>query len=256
MTRVHGAMVLVAGIVVAACGNNGFKPSTVGASNDVVPIDVPLLNDQPWNDIVGNSWDYLRRESAFDSDVVFDPSAPVSPPSVIRLAYTPDMPRDTEPGVHWMPLPQLREIYAEWWIKLSDNWTTSPIGASKMTFFWPAEGEGQAFTHLGGSAGSHHVQINTEWAPYGQHFWEPNVSTTRIVYGRWHHVAVYAKWSSRQGLPDGIFQWWVDGALNGDHRNVHFPRCCFEQFEFAPTRQFPPDKVEYMFIDHTSVRGR
>ena len=239
-----------------ACSDTGLPRPTSFAALTAPPPDMPLLSEQPWNTLGENSWSYLLRSSSIDAEVVDDRAAPFSPPHVLRIAFTPDMPRDSEPSVHWTSLPPSREVYAEWWIKLSPNWTTSPIGAGKMTFLWAAEGIGQVFTHLGGPAGQHHVQVNTEWAPYGQHFWEPNVAATSITYGRWYHIGWYARWSSREVVNDGILRWWVDGELNGDYANVFFPQCCFQQFEFAPTRQIPPDRIEYMYVDHTLVRAR
>lgn len=245
------AVLLVA--AAAACGNDG---PTQPSWEVVHPPELPLISEQSWDHVSDHAWSYLVRESTLDSDVASDGSAPMSPPSILRIAFTPDMPRDTEPAVLWTLLPQVREVYAEWWMKLSDNWTTSPSGAGKLTFLWAAEGQGQVYTHLAGPSGAHRVQVNTEWEPYGQRFWDTNRHMTPIRYGQWHHVGWYARWNSSEGAADGILQWWVDGVLNADYRDVVFPRCCFEQFEFAPTRQMPPKSVEYMFIDHTRVTAR
>jgi hypothetical protein len=51
-------------------------------------------------------------------------------------------------------------------------------------------------------------------------------------------------------------RWWVNGALNGDHRTVQYPACCFQQFEFAATLQNPPPAEQYMYIDHTRISTR
>ena len=115
------------------------------------------------------------------------------------------------------------------------------------------DGEGQVYFNVGGSTRPHRININTEWAPYGQRFWEPNVTTTPIDYDQWYQVEWYARWESSRGAEDGIIRWSVNGVVNGDHRNVRFPACCFQQFEFAPTRQDRPRAEEYLFIDHTRV---
>jgi hypothetical protein len=47
-------------------------------------------------------------------------------------------------------------------------------------------------------------------------------------------------------------QWWVDGVLNGDYRDVIGYRSG-SQFEFAPTLQIPPPAEQYMYIDHTHI---
>ena len=265
MTSVTARLVpsLVLTVLAIACGGDGagnfVQPSTItggGVPSFTVRSELPLLSEQPWDDLVGLGWNYLRRASTLGADVVNDSSAPFSPPHALRIAFTPDMPRDATPSVHWMSLPQVREVYTEWWMKLSPNWTTSTVGASKMSFLWPREGEGQIYSHIGGMGLPHRININTEWAPYGQRFWEPNLTTTPIVYDRWYHIEWYLKWASAPGRADGVIQWWVNSVPNGDYRTVQFPSCCLIQFEFAPTRQFPPTDVQFMLIDDASVRGR
>jgi hypothetical protein len=211
--------------------------------------------DQTWDALTGNGWNYLRRTSSKDADIVTDVSARASPPRVLRITFTPGMSRDTEPGVHWIRLAETREIHASWWLKLSANWTPSPAGAAKMTFLHARDG-GQVYTALAGSSAPHSMIVNTEWAPYGQKFWEPNVTTRAIAYDHWYRVEWYVKWESAPRAGDGILRWWIDGVLNGEYRNVRFPDegTGFQQFEFAPTVQKPPLADQYMFIDHTSIR--
>ena len=150
-----------------------------------------------------------------------------------------------------------REIFTAWWMKLSPNWQASPAGGGKIAFLWSTNGQGQVYANIGGSSAPHRININTEWGPYGQKFWEPNVATTRVSYNQWYRVEWYVRWESRPGAGDGIIKWWVNGVLNGDHRNVSFPDISgFEQFEFAPTLQNPPPSEQYMYIDHTYVSVR
>jgi hypothetical protein len=200
-----------------------------------------------------DGWSYLRRSSSRDDEIVPEAGAPFSPPDVLRIVFTPGMRRDSEPSVHWIGLPGVKEIYAAWWMKLSPNWMPSPAGAGKITFLWPPNGQGLAYSNIGGSAAPHHVNVATTWPPYGYRFWEPNVAATSVGYDEWHSVEWHVMWESRPGAADGIVRWWVDGALNGDYRDMRFPACCLQQFEFAPTLQNPPPVEQYMYIDHTYV---
>ena len=215
--------------------------------------DLSQFNVQTWSLMAGEGWSYLRRASSSDDDTVNDPTAPFVPPEALRIVFTPDMGRDSEPSVHWIALPHAREVLAVWWMKLSPNWTPSPAGGGKITFLWAANGQGQVYSNVGGSSAPHRIDINTEWAPYGQNFWEPNVGMTPIYYDQWYRVEWYLRWESSPGAGDGIMRWWVNGMLNGDYRNVRFPGCCFQQFEFAPTRQDTPPSEQFLFIDHTHV---
>jgi hypothetical protein len=257
---------LLVGLAVMALGCNQGN-GTGGARSDLTPASPapvvptpagsPRSIDQPWDTLTGNGWRYLRRSSSRDSDIVIDFTAPVSPQQVLRILFTPDMRRDSEPGVHWTSLSSRpREVTISWAMKLSPNWTPSPAGGGKIAFLWAADGEGQVYSNVGGSSVPHHININTEWTPYGQRFWEPNVSTTPIDYGEWYRIEWYLKWETSAGAGDGVIRWRVNDVLNGDYRNVRFPRCCLEQFEFAPTLQNPPPVEQYMYIDHTSVSYR
>jgi len=95
--------------------------------------------------------------------------------------------------------------------------------------------------------------VNTEWTPYGQKIWDPNVTLTPITYGRWYRIEWYMRWESLPGASDGVIRWWVNGTLNGDYRSVRFPIGGFSQFEFAPTLQKPPPEEQYMYVSHTYV---
>jgi len=220
-----------------------------------VPSETRRVSDQPWDAVVGDGWNYLRRTSSKDADIVSDATAPSSPPHVLRITFTPSMRRDTEPGVHWIRLREARNVHASWWMKLSAGWAPSPAGAAKMTFLHAGSGQGQVYTALGGSSVPHSMIVNTEWAPYGQRVWEPNVTTSPIAYDRWYRVEWYVKWESVPRAGDGILRWWIDGVLNGEYGHVSFPvgSAGFEQFEFAPTVQKPPLADQYMYIDHTWI---
>lgn len=221
---------------------------------------LPLLTDQPWDVMTGLGWNYLRRTSSIDDSIVSDLGAPFSPPNELQIVFTPDMQPDSEPSVHWFSLSNVTEIYTGWWMKLSPNWTCSPAGCGKVTFLF-TNGAGQVYTgvyhNASGDGPPYRIAANTEWSPYGQQIWYPNVTTTPINPGEWHRVEVYYRWETTPGVSgDGIIRFWVDGVLNGDYTNVRYPASSFDEFQFAPTLQNPPPAVQYMFIDHTHLDGR
>jgi hypothetical protein len=258
MSGVRATVTALAALAIA-CDGAGGLPTSVPGPTLLAPAGLSEINEQSWDALSAGGWSYLRRTGAKDDDIVDDPSAPVSPDRVLRIIFTPGMPRDTEPGVHWIGLPRSREVHAAWWIKLSPNWAGSPAGACKMTFLWTSPNRaGQVYTALYRSEPPHHVGINTEWAPYGQKVWEPNLARTPIEYGRWHRIDWYARWATSPDAADGVMRWWVDGVLNGNHIDVRFPPdgTGFQQFEFAPTVQIPPSAEQYIYIDHSFVRAR
>jgi hypothetical protein len=234
--------------------------NVVGVSWPNEPAGMTGLNDQPWNLLTGLGWNYLRRTSSKDDTIVADAAAPFSAPSILRIVFTTDMLRDSEPSVHWMSLPGTKEIYTAWWMKISPNWSCSPAGCAKMTFLYTSSA-GQVYTNIYHNATDNNppyrIGVNTEWAPYGQQIWYPNVTTTPINPGEWHRIEVYYRWETTPGVSsDGIIRYWVDGVLNGNHTNVHYPAQSFIEFQYAPTLQNPPPAEQYMYIDHTRVRWK
>ena len=256
--RAGAAACLVTAAAALACGPRGTGRAPAATEPSDATPGVARAVSQPWRQIGHDGWQYLRRGSSIDDDIVQDATAPVSAPEVLRIVFTPDMGRDREPSVHWISLPDVRDVYARWWIKLSPNWSPSPAGGGKIAFLHAApSGMGQVYTSLHGSAAPHRMVINTEWAPYGQKIWEPNVTRTPIVYGRWYRMEWHMKWPPRGSQSGGTLRCWVDDVLNGEYRDVTFPAggSGFHQFEFAPTLQNPPRAVQYMFIDHTHINA-
>ncbi len=246
-------------------GQSGSAAVTVTTGTGNPSLNEPpgfrALNDQPWDLLTGSGWSYLRRTSSKDDGIVLDATAPRSAADVLRIVFTTDMIHDTEPSVHWIGLPGVREIYTVWWMKVSPNWECSPAGCGKITFHF-TNGSGQVYTglyHQGGNPSSgwingppYRIGVNTEWAPYGQAVWLPNATTTFINPGEWHRIEVYYRWETTPGSSgDGIIRWWVDGVLNGNYTNVHYPSGSFNEFQYAPTLQNPPSAEMYMYLDHT-----
>ncbi len=244
-------IVLVTWLGVAACEPPPECPG-IPAWPGVPPLQEPPgfrgLSDRSWTALRSNGWDYLRRTSSQHDDICTDKA---STRSALRIIFTPDMAPNSEPSVHWLLLPQVSAVYAAWDVQLSPNWTSSPAGGGKITFLHTPTG--QVYTGFFGSTAPHHVSVNTEWDPYGQKIWDPNVTTTPISYGKWYRIEWYMQWESRPGAGDGVMRWWVNGVLNGDYRNIRYPVGAFTQFEFAPTLQNPPPDEQYMYVSHTYV---
>ena len=229
-----------------------MMPSAASGVGRLVAKARALLVPPPGEE---SDWRYLRRSSSKDDEIVADSAAPASPPGVLRIVFTTDMQRDHEPSVHFVGLPRVAEVYSAWWMKLSPNWTCSPAGCGKITFLLPdSANAGVIYSNLAGRDGVHYVNVATTWPSTGYKFWANNVSQTRVDDDRWYRVEWYVKWASTAGAADGIIRWWVNGELNGDHRDVPFPAIPgFLEFQHASTRQNPPPTEQYMYIDHTYV---
>src|SRR5438128_3400343 len=207
-------------VTVLACGREGATlPSGLPGAESPLRGSLGLapFNDQPWNGLTGNGWRYLRRTASKDSDIVSDPTAPVSPPQALRIIFTTDMARDSEPGVHWIGLPAVKEVYAGWSVKWSPNWACSPAGCGKIAFFHTAA-EGEVYIgygDFGRTSNPKTISVNTLWAPYQQRVWPANRALTTINPGTWYRIEWYQKYASSASAADGVMRWWVDGVLNG-----------------------------------------
>ena len=252
----------MAGIAIAllACGYEGtpVSPEQPPLSSMSPLGELPGLvpfNDQEWDGLKKKGWNYLRRTASKNSDIVTDATAPVSSSNALRIIFTADMARDSEPGVHWIRLPAVKEVYAGWSVKWSPNWTCSPAGCGKIAFFHTGA-EGVVYINYGDfgrTANPKTISVNTHWAPYGDRVWPANRALTSIVPGTWYRIGWYHKYASSASAADGMIRWWVDGVLNGEYTDVRFPHGGFVQFEFAPTIQNPPLSEQYMYIDHTEI---
>jgi len=190
--------------------SRGAQDNTIAATGQpTLPESVAARNlvpftDQGWDRLIGNAWNYLKRSSSKDANIVVDATAPYSPPNVLRIAFTPELENDRQPTVHWIGLPFVREVYATWWIKLSPNWTPNPAGGGKMAFLWPPQGNGALYSNIGGARPPHHIDIVTTWDAYGYKFWEPNVAASDFYYDRWYRIQWYVRWESSPGAGDGV----------------------------------------------------
>jgi Tol biopolymer transport system component len=247
---------------------SGTLPGEIGVWPNE-PAGFVEFNDQPWDDLTG-SWNWLRRGSSKDPDIVADTAARFSPQNVLRMIFTPDMENGSEPSVHWIGLPGVDEIYTAWWIKLSPNWTAGAGTASQITYLFAGDGMGHVSTGFAHpcvwpqecnpevQGPPYKITAITNWEPYGQQIWYPNMATTRINPGEWHRVEFYYRWETTPGVSgDGVIRWWVDGLLNGNHATVHYPsQRGFLEFQYAPTLETAPHAEQHMSIDHTRVSVR
>jgi hypothetical protein len=255
--------IVAVALTVLACEREGtpLRPGLSALSIERSTDDVPGLarfNEQAWDEINGEGWSYLRRRASKDSDIVTDETSPISASNALRIIFTPDMGRDGEPGVHWIALPAVREVYAAWSVKWSPNWTCSPAGCGKIAFL-RSRGEGVVYINYGDFGRTPNpktISLNTHWAPYGDRVWPANRTLTTIAPGAWYRIGWYCKYPSSLSGADGIMRWWVNGTLNGEYTDVRFPYGGLTQFEFAPTLQNPPPVEQYMFIDHTLISIR
>jgi len=171
-------------------------------------------------------------------------------------------------------MPGATEVYVDYWFRLSESWRCDPAGCGKVHFLFPASG---GDTYMGiyctdpgtasctdpsasdnvmrtGGQLQFHDGAGANY-PLGIPIF-PNVTTTPIYRGRWHHLEAYYRFSSTKTAADGIWRWWVDGVRNGDYTDIVYSIDPIIEFQYSMTKQRPPDPPEqFVWFDHTTLRA-
>jgi hypothetical protein len=201
--------------------------------------DAPVPGSPGWNVVYGlprpQIPGLLRR--------VYDPGAPFSPPYVYDFVYPKGMIEGRAPATVYYPGSGDRilarqwsvvspprpldadEVYVGFWWKASVPFDLGPNG-NKIAFLFNGGGDtgGQQFIIL---MPDKRLYVLPEY-PRDFRWRKPNVAATEVTLGKWHRIEWYAK------LSTGTLKWWLDGALQGSHRNVR-NRYRFDMFQFSPT---------------------
>lgn len=263
MKRTVVGLVLALGVAIGLSAEG--KLDLVSGSNYYTSL--PLISETAWDSITEAGWLYIQRTATKPSQIVADSTAPLSPGHVLQINFAGTQ-GNSEPGVHFLMLPKVSEIYWEWVMKISSNWECDQAGCGKLTFKWPSSG-GQAYDGIYGKDCGSLMPVGCEptaspmrmggqlqWATYGGTPFYPNVKTTWIYRRKWQTYSGYMRKESAPGACDGVWRWWVDGVLNGNLENICTPDENFIQFDYSPTKQRTVTTNQYLRIDHTRVRGR
>lgn len=111
-----------------------------------------------------------------------------------------------------------KEIWAEYWVKYSDNWTTAPPAE------WNCTGTPEhklVFGHVFGGTGRFGVNQGNNvhaWsisAP-SEPWWHKRLGDSSQVVGKWFRLRTHMRVSSEEGAEDGVFRVWLDDELIAD----------------------------------------
>lgn len=232
---------------------------------------LPLISEQPWDELNASGWNYLKRHGDVPARIVSDLTAPHSPSNVLEIDFFGCTPNN-DPGVHWHSLPNSSKVYWEYWIKLSFNFLASPAGFCKTNFVFSSS-QGQLYHMLCG--------IDGEWMS----LLKPDASVMQLAscnefstasipapgHPEWPNTGIYEfskreEWIHCAGYIDvekKVWRSWQNDVLTGNYENVEplpDPESLIE-FQFAMTVQDPhwdgSAVKEHMYarIDHTIIRG-
>jgi hypothetical protein len=233
-----------------------------------VPPDyskITIVTDTPWDALTSSGWQWQLRTGKNPPSIAVLSDAPTSPSNVMAMPFEGTQP-DTEPMVFWHPMPSATEVYAEWWMKISQSWACNPAGCGKIAFLFPSSGGGDMYmgVYCNTPNGTCTAASDTPMQfagqlQFGSYAGVPifaNVKVSPILRDRWYHYAFYLKWSSTPEAHDGIWRWWLDDELQGEFTDIAVAMGPAIEFQFAMTKQLVPDPPQqFVWFDHTIVRA-
>jgi len=250
--------------VTLLCMQTLAAAQSVGWPNE--PAGSTVITDYSFDTIPGQGW-----QNNGGSSIVIDPTAPLSPSSVLKFPYPVGFIGGSAPDTAFYPLNNLSEIYLGYWWKPSNPWQAHPSLFNKIAFQFTNGSGGQLFQVMHGNGVDEPYQVistleftvdNSHLNQFG--FGQPNGAWTlfgnaskgKVSLGQWHRIEVYIKQGTTKSSKNGILRWWVDGILVGNYSNVNYPNTLFNEFQFSPTwGGVGETKLEgdYYYFDHVHI---
>lgn len=193
-----------------------------GLDSSLPPLgDVPIPGSNGWRVVGGGATNSSRGWL----QLATDSGGPASAPHVFDFVYPEGMVEGDAPSTVYRNNFSTRAMYVGFWWKTSAPFDRGPNG-NKIAFMFNGGGDGGGQTYM-----TLHPDGRLHVLPEypGDFRWRDPLSSAVVVTpGVWHLVEWYAD------LSDGTLRWWLDGSLQGGHRDVG-NRHDFDMFQFSPT---------------------
>lgn len=219
------------------------------------PGGFPLITDNGFGQLTGNGWD-IAWNDAGNASIVSDPTAPLSPSSVLEMRYPVGFAGGSGPANEWHPLPNLRRMYSGFWWKASSPWQGHASNVNKILFAFPASGGDIYLAMYGPPGGPYDLRVLPQFPGITSEWLTPNVTNVPVTVGSWHRIEWVIDYSA--GGTGGVVQWWMDGVLIGDHRGLTVPSGAFVEYKVNPTWGGAGDtkqENDYFRYDHIRISG-
>jgi hypothetical protein len=259
-------------------------PAASNEPSGYAPFAIHRLSEIPvWGRAVGGvlgSWYAYPSGGGARLSIKTDPSAPVSPDSVIAALFPTGWVGGTAP-VNWggwdATDTKYRRVYLSVWIKIQGPDYENHLVGTKAGFIGvgmdPNVGNNQLVLHLNngtGVMGAIQSQMQVDFKIQG--IPQPNGTVNRIMYqnvnrsplftcGTWHHWELVLIVNT-MGQADGQLFWWIDGTKVIDYRDVTYitpstPNPFFF-YKFNPTwggTGGTRTRNDVILIDHVYISG-
>jgi hypothetical protein len=231
---------------------------TVTVSNNVLtpwphePAGLVRYVDWGVGALSGSGWNTVNPNG--NASIITDITAGLSAPLTGQWKYPTGFAGGSAPATMYYPLPAAFTqgfVGVEW--KASNPWQGHSSFVNKIYFLLGGSCGNLIPIMYGPPGGPYDLRVAPEWGS-NWNFLTPNVNNVPVTLGAWHKIELYFKYNSPGS---GIVQWWMDGTLMGDYRNLTFPASgCFTEFQLSPTWGGVGDtksRTDYFWFDHVYI---
>lgn len=243
-------------------GQSGTVDLTVSVASETTwpnePAGSTEVTNQPFDVIASLGWN-LVGDIGGNVTVATDASAPMSAPNVLQFRYPAGFTGGTSPGTVYRSLPSVRRVYVGMWWKVSNPWQPHSAGDKLQYLFTSANGSLFMIMYQDPVTGSgpYRMRVYNQLSTSPGVYLMPNVNDVTISIGEWHRIEWLVDYAADPS--QGVVQWWIDGKLVGDYRNVNFPNADLTEHKIAPVWGGVGEtkiQTDYVWYDHVRISRR
>lgn len=220
------------------------------------PAGSSVISDVGWDLLAALGWVTQFGTGALGIDL----GAPLSPPSVLQVAYPAGFPGGGAPFTEWFHLGDgVRRLYVGLWWKASDPWQGHDSDVNKIQYVFFPDASDMPMIMFGSPGGPYQLRVIPQFHGQVSDWLKPNVNSVPVTLGTWHRVEWLIVENTTTDPPNGIVRWWLDGLLVGDYTNVVFPAGPIVEYKIAPVWGGvggTKSETDYFWFDHTHLSGR
>lgn len=220
------------------------------------PAGLALITDRPFNSLASTTsdtkgaegWDPIEARYP-NFAIVQDPTAPLSPPNVLRTRYPAGFGGGSAPGTlqdnnaRWVTPGRYRTLYHRFAVKLDPHFVGHPTSTNKLFHVWVGADPGSAGNRIfyravcAGSAPCD-FQVALQGAPDARTRFPANVGNGVMGRGVWITYEVELALNT-PGQSDGRLDVWTDGQLTHHYTDLEIAgpgeTLVYQQIQWSPT---------------------
>jgi hypothetical protein len=248
----------------------GGAPVVAGHTNQ--PAGMRLVTNRAFSSKAKTSrdragaegWDPIEGRYA-NFSLVSDPTAPASKSTVGQYLYPAGFKGGTSPANAQIAFAiPAKTLYLSLWVKLSSNFQGHRSSTNKMFFLWIAGGQRFFLSAEGAGSNALIPEVRLQGKiPDKRPRLMPNMArNVSIQRGKWQHWELVVT-ANTPGRSDGVVQWWIDGTLITDYRDMAILNSResqqWTQFQWSSTWGGGNDVVNqnmYLQYDHVYISAK